>query len=216
MANNELINSIVDAITIQIHNGKSYVTEYELAVALKVSRTRLRECIQTLDTYGIINKRQKRGITLAQANQANVREAYQIREQLEKIISFEVLERVTAEDCDKLEEIDHRVMDAFRANDFPALLRHDLDFHHKYVEISGLKVATRIVRNLHFLNYAYMAPLMKRVDHVSEDVISHQPLISALRRREAGCHSLLKKHLQHSKKFLMKHCEEPVQRDIII
>ncbi len=216
MANNELINSIVDAITIQIHNGKPYVTELELSTTLNVSRTRLRECIQTLDTYGIINKRQKRGITLAQANHTNVREAYLIREQLEKIITFEVLERVTAEDCDKLEEIDRRMMEAFRANDFAALLRHDLEFHHSYVEISGLKVATRIVRNLHFLNYAYMAPLMTRIDHVPEEAISHQLIVDALRKREHGCHSVLKKHLQHSKKFLIRHCEESAPRDIII
>ncbi len=206
MANKELINSIVDAIIAEIHRGKSYVTEFDLSVTLKVSRTRLRESIQALQTYGIITKRQKCGITLAQPNRKNLNESYLLREMLGKLITDAVLKNITERDCDRLEKIDFRVIEAFRDQDYPALLRHDLEFHHTFVDIGQMRIASQILHNLHYLNYAYMAPLVQKINGASENHVSHQEIIDSLRHRDAACYKLVKQHLNHARKFLLKHC----------
>lgn len=206
MANKELINSIVDAIIAEIHRGKSYVTEFDLSVTLKVSRTRLRESIQTLQAYGIITKRQKCGITLAQPNRNSLRESYLLREMLEKFITDAVLKNVTERDCDKLEKIDSQVIEAMKEQDYPALLRHNLEFHHAFVDIGQMKIASQILRNLHYLNYAYMAPLIHKLNVTSEPQVSHREIIDSLRRRDTACYKLVKQHLNQGRKFLMKHC----------
>jgi DNA-binding GntR family transcriptional regulator len=209
MANKDLINSIVEAITTQIHQGKSYVTESDLSVTLKVSRTRLRESIQTLHTYGIISKRQKCGITLAQPDCQNLCESFILRETLGKLITDSVLKNITDSDCKKLEDIDRRLQDAHAKGNYPAVLRHDLEFHHAFTDIGEMKIASQILRNLHFLNYAYLAPLVTKLDDHSVSQLSHQEIVDSLRRRDPACHKLVRQHIQQGRKLLMKYYPTP-------
>lgn len=209
MANKELINSIVDAITAQIHNGKSYVTEFDLSLTLKVSRTRLRESIQTLHTYGIITKRQRCGIALARPNCSNLNESYVLREALEKLITGAVLKNATDADCKKLEDIDRRLREARSKRNCPAVLRYDLEFHHVFAEIGRMKIAAQILRNLHYLNYAYMAPLAAKLDDASLTQLSHQEIIKCLRRRDPSCGKAIRQHIRENRKLLMKYYSSP-------
>lgn len=140
MASYELIDSILNALTDRINIGNDYITETELSKSLRVSRTRLRESIQTLDSFGIIAKRQKRGITLAKASPRKVREAYVIRELLGKYITEEVIANCRDKDCDRLEEINEKFLEARDKRNYHEVLRRDLEFHRFFVGIAKLEI----------------------------------------------------------------------------
>ncbi len=210
MANYELIDSILGALTDRIHVGNDYITETDLSGSLKVSRTRLRESIQTLDSFGIIAKRQKRGITLAKASPKKVREAYIINELLGRYITEEVVANCRDKDCDRLEEINQKFLDARSRRSYAEALRHDLEFHRTFVGIAKMEIVAQIINNLSLLKFAYMVPLNRDgCGDICDKLCCHYDIVDALRQRDQSCFRLVKKHIRDSQKILMRHCGEP-------
>jgi biotin operon repressor len=83
MRNNPLLKTVMATIAEQTNGSKAYISEANLAQEISISRTRLRETLQTLNAYGIIEKRQKLGVAIKQVTYESVKETYELRELLE-------------------------------------------------------------------------------------------------------------------------------------
>ncbi|MGL4897483.1 MAG: GntR family transcriptional regulator, partial [Cetobacterium sp.] len=99
---------VYDYLKDEIVNGKikegSRIVEEEFAEKLNISRTPLREAIRMLELEGLIEAREKGGVTVPKTTKKDVEEVVKIRIALETVIFEELFERVTEKDIERLEE----------------------------------------------------------------------------------------------------------------
>ena len=92
-----------EIVTGNIKEG-SRIVEEEYAEKLDVSRTPLREALRMLELEGLIEARQKGGVTVSRTTKKDVEEVVKIRIALESIILEELFEKVTEDDINRLQE----------------------------------------------------------------------------------------------------------------
>ncbi len=203
MRNNPLLKAVITAIIEQTSDTKCYISETELAQTMAISRTRLRETLQTLNAYGIIEKRQKLGIAIKSVTRESVQETYELRELLEGHAIKVALEYITADDIQELDKFAKTITLADQVNDRLMAAQYDLKFHHKIIDISKLPLLKRILDNLHLIENSFV--------HVSDDKLHKQPnpyshsnIVTALKNRDKNCIKLLQQHIAWIKKREVK------------
>ncbi|MGL5151407.1 MAG: GntR family transcriptional regulator, partial [Clostridium sp.] len=106
--NKSIREQVYDYLKNEIVNGKikegSRVVEEEYAERLKVSRTPLREAIRMLELEGLVEAREKGGVTVPRTTKQDVEEVVKIRIALESVIFQELFEKIKPVDIKKLEE----------------------------------------------------------------------------------------------------------------
>jgi DNA-binding GntR family transcriptional regulator len=73
-----------------------------------VSRTPVREALQRLEALGLVSAVPNRGVRVRSISQAELREAYMIRAELESLATAEAARRITPADLARLDEAEER------------------------------------------------------------------------------------------------------------
>lgn len=208
MRNNPLLKTVMAAIAEQTNGSKAYISEANLAEAISISRTRLRETLQTLNAYGLIEKRQKLGIAIKPVTRESVQETYELRELLEGKAIKSALEYVTAEDITQLYNFEETIKLATQTGNWSMAMQYDLEFHRKIIDISRLTLLKRILDNLHLIENSFANVITNKPNkewHPAKlNKYSHHAIVDALAKRDTKCVNLLKKHIQWIKKEELK------------
>lgn len=128
-------------VTGQLSPG-ARVTENELAVKLKVSRTPVREALNRLERDGLVTGRPRQGYTVKHFDINMFREAFEVRELLDGYATELATEKITAADKQRLRDM---VRECERLASLPDRNRDDMfqelqigmDIHRAIAEISG-------------------------------------------------------------------------------
>jgi DNA-binding GntR family transcriptional regulator len=194
MRNNPLLKAVITAITEQTSGTKCYISEAELAQTMAISRTRLRETLQTLSAYGIIEKRQKLGIAIKSVTRESVQETYELRELLEGHAIKVALDYITADDIQELDNFAKTIKLADQINDRLMAAQYDLKFHHKIIDISKLPLLKRILDNLHLIENSFVHVTGEK-SHRQPNPYSHRDIVIALKNRDKKSIKLLQNHI---------------------
>ena len=116
----------------------SQLSEAELASRFGVSRGPVREALQRLIQEGLVRAEPHRGVFVPVLTEKDVRDIYLARDALESA----ALKQIIASDgsaavADELEKVVALMTEAEAADDWPAVGRHDLEFHTVLVAASG-------------------------------------------------------------------------------
>jgi DNA-binding GntR family transcriptional regulator len=197
MLKNAMIKTVMDQISERSHRANTYITEAELAEKVQISRTRLRETLQTLSAYGIVEKRQKRGVTLKAVTPESIRETYELRELLESHAAGYALEKVTAEDIKQLEELEEDLERATQMGYFDIAVNNDIKFHNKIIEISGLQLMNIILRSLSLMESSFRMTMPNGEWPAKKlNPNTHHAIIEALKNKDPECPTILRKHIE--------------------
>ena len=210
MRNNPLLKTVMAAIAEQTSGDKPYVAETKLAETISISRTRLRETLQTLSAFGIIEKRQKLGVTLKPITVESVQETYELREILESQAIKNALKHITAEDIVKLRNFEKTIKLATQMNDWNMATQYDLKFHHTIIDISKQPLLKRVLDNLHLIENSFIKGDVVETGMTGEwnphkmNPYSHHAIVDALENGDKKCINLLKKHIAWIKEKELK------------
>ncbi|MCF6175734.1 MAG: GntR family transcriptional regulator [Victivallaceae bacterium] len=208
MRNNPLLKTVMVAIAEQTSGSKAYVSETNLAEKISISRTRLRETLQTLNVYGLIEKRQKLGIAIRPVTRESVKETYELRELLEGQAMKSALEHVTAENITQLYNFEATIKLATQTENLAMATQYDLEFHRKIIDISGLTLLQQILDNLHLIENSFANVVAHEAEAAwhpeKPNPYGHHAIVVALEQRDPKCVNLLKKHIQWIKKQELK------------
>ena len=208
MRNNPLLKTVMTAITEQTNGSKAYISEANLAQEISISRTRLRETLQTLNAYGIIEKRQKLGVAIKQVTYESVKETYELRELLEGHAIKSALDHVTTEDITQLYSVEQTIKLATQVGNWEMAAQYDLKFHRKIIDIAGLTLLQRVLDNLHLIENSFANAVTSKPSEewhpVKFNSYTHHAIVDALANRDKKCVNLLKKHIQWIKKEELK------------
>ncbi|UOQ48621.1 GntR family transcriptional regulator [Gracilibacillus caseinilyticus] len=136
--NNKLVQKplsevISEEIRKRIWNGEiefgERLYEASLAEEFGVSRSSLREALQTLEFEGLLENKARRGTFVIKHSDEDVREIMEVRAILETQAFINASEVMTAEDFQQLSNIIDEMKELAKTDDWNAMFDLDLKFH---------------------------------------------------------------------------------------
>ncbi len=172
------------------------ITESEIAEALGVSRTPVREALNLFRSQGIL--RQNRGgsyvFTLPTLKQ--IEDIFEIRRVLEPLAAKKVIGNCTETDIDRLEAIVSKEDAALDAKDSSRFFQLNMEFRTTLFNLCGNERLAIIINN--FMDYIYFIGMLTlRKKSIREVVIQiHTKIILALKKKdETALVEVINEHL---------------------
>jgi DNA-binding GntR family transcriptional regulator len=161
----------------------------ELALALGVSRTPVKDALARLESEGIVEVQARRGTAISVPTPEGVAELYEVIRMIALFVVDPAIERATADDIAHLEALLDEVeaeIDGGVVQDYAKYLERDRAFHSYVVELAGNSRMLEIYRVTGLqMRLAYTAD-SHRIHDVSVAASEHRMIIDAFRRRSAS------------------------------
>jgi len=173
--------------------GDSIPKELELAQALGVSRTVIREALLRLRMMGLIESKKKKGSVITSPDlfgnmsksmnphildQETLREIFEIRLVLEIGMADFIFQRVTKEDIADLKRIVEKEPSATEAYLFNS--EQEIEFHGKLYEITGNATLKKFQKMLlPVFDYVHKSGLLKKQTNIKK-FVSHKGLVEII------------------------------------
>lgn len=187
--------------------GDSIPKELELAEAMGVSRTAIREALARLKMLGIVESRRNRGMILTQPDvlgnfkrvldpmlldSETLKDIFELRLVLEMGIADFLFLRKNEHNISELEQI---VRKEENTDDSLLKTKIDVEFHSKLYDISGNHTIQRFQKMLMpIFDYVYNGTISRK--SVVKDPITHRDLLECLKHENATAFkSKMKTHL---------------------
>ncbi|MBN9757519.1 Transcriptional regulator, GntR family [Pseudonocardia sp. Ae406_Ps2] len=162
----------------------------ELATLFGVSRTPIREAIRQLQNGGLIAVHPHRGAVVRVPAPWEVREAYEVRAELEALAARRAVARITREQLDELESDNREMYEQSAAQGegrTPVHRAANDAFHTLISEVAG---NARLTRSIEDINGAFPRNVSSQLivndsRHRDENFAEHERIIAALRAGDA-------------------------------
>ena len=178
--------------------GSSIPTEVELASALGVSRSVIREALVRLRMIGLIETKKHRGTIITNPNllallekrmipqvldDATLREVFELRLVLEIGMADLIMARVTPAQIAELKEIVANEPDLTTTLQFQ--IQHEINFHGKLYEITGNETLKKFQKMLlPVFDYVHQSGLLKKEVTIRK-YVSHKGLVDIIEHGSA-------------------------------
>ena len=191
----------------------SQLSEAELASRFGVSRGPVREALQRLIQEGLVRAEPHRGVFVPTLTEDDVKDIYLAREALESAAVKQII--ASAEPggaADALDEVVELMVTAEAADDWPAVGRHDLEFHTVLVAASGSERLQRMFSTV-ISETRLCLGVLTAADARSDLVGEHRQIATMIRSGETEkALAVLKQHFDDAVVTLRS--REPKQEDV--
>jgi DNA-binding GntR family transcriptional regulator len=159
------------------------LNEGELAKALGISRTPVREAINRLGTEGVVEIFPQRGAFVVQSTERDIFELFLIRENLEGLAARLASARIAESSLAKLEACIQGFQEPFNEKDIQRYAREDFKFHQSIVVLSDARRLIQLVSSLHDHIRIFRLTTRGMSDRMKSSLVEHQSIIEALRKK---------------------------------
>jgi DNA-binding GntR family transcriptional regulator len=204
-----LAEAVYESVSAALRRGQipsgSRLVEGDLAQALAVSRTPVREALQRLEGEGLVKPAANRGYVVADL-MADAEVVFLIRERLEGLAASRAarnmtlvqLETLQALQTEMVQVVESRVVDVERLVD----LNHE--FHKRITHASGSPRLVRLVDRLHPEYVSYQVIRSYDEEGRRRSINEHQAVLDALWNRDSAlADRLIQSHLEHGKAVVL-------------
>jgi DNA-binding GntR family transcriptional regulator len=190
---NALVDETAAAIRARIMSGEipigAQLRQADLAATLGVSRTPIREALRQLQAGGLIEVLPRRGAVVRVPAPWEVREAYEVRAELEGLACVRAVGEVTSEHLDELRRTIDVVREDPPASDgglSPTTAANDR-FHALIHEIAGNERLARTIRDINDAFPRNVSALVLRDNPRlrSNNLAQHEQIVEALAANDA-------------------------------
>ena len=191
------------------------IREEEVAAALGVSRTPVREAIQILVGEGLLLKEHSRSARVFRPSLADLQDIYDIRGPLEAMAARRAAEHGGPALADELAAMLDHLAEAEPGLTYSS--RHE-SFHLRLVEANGSERLTSLVRTLRAQSEPYVRLALQAADDFRKSASEHhRAIVQAIRDRDGErAYSLVAAHLRDSvsrvPRILSLSAEDPQDR----
>jgi DNA-binding GntR family transcriptional regulator len=200
----KLVGSLARRISAKIFAGEyppgSRLRQEALAEEFSVSRTPIREALRQLEVKGVIQHRPNQGAIVLAPNARDIRDAYQVRAELEGLAISLAIEWITDEQIERMrsaqkrfaEAVDKLTIAARKSNarthlkNVPNWVESNDEFHGVIIEASGNRRLKQMIRDLHlgFTRNIMLSALTMDGRRMRENVSQHEAILSATSRHD--------------------------------
>jgi GntR family transcriptional regulator, transcriptional repressor for pyruvate dehydrogenase complex len=205
------VNLVEFIINNKLQIGDSLPKELELATALGVSRTVIREALLRLRMIGLIESRKHRGAVLTNPDllslleksmipraldNGTLKEIFELRLVLEIGMADFIMQRVTREHILELREIVASEPDL--SNELKFEIEHEIKFHGKLYDITGNETLRKFQKLLlPVFDYVHKSGLLKKGVSVNK-FVSHKGIVDTIEHGSAEMlRNAMRNHLEN-------------------
>jgi DNA-binding GntR family transcriptional regulator len=172
------------------------ISEQEIALRYKVSRTPVRETFIHLAKEGLIQVFPQRETLVSRIDFARVEQEFFLRESLEMAVLEPFVEKGRPEDFITLDGLIQKQSIAFDHNDYIHFVDFDDDFHRTFFETAGQDLSWAVLANM-CGHYHRVRLLTIRLQGIAKDIVGqHKKLLGALKKKDpAAAREALRAHL---------------------
>jgi len=184
----------------------SPLSENQISAALELSRTPVREALSRLEREGLIRTVVGRGAFVAEVTPLDIREIYEIREQLEGHAVRVAATRLTDADLAALQQIVETTRRAMAAGDNRAAWECDVALHRKFLEATQNRRLITIVATLDDQMHRIRTMWTQTPAWQQDAMAEHEAIVAAVKRRDPdAAEAALRHHLRGSCEHAVRH-----------
>ncbi|MBK5346561.1 GntR family transcriptional regulator [Bacillus sp. TH44] len=179
-----VLNQLQDWIIEGVLRPDEKINDGELAEALGVSRTPVREALQILEISGLVEMVPGQKTKIAPIKLDDVSIIYETIAGLHSIIGKQALQKVTDADIKLLSEINDAFQQSIHEKDSKKALELDIRFHNTITSIAKNRYIEPFLENmqLHILRLEYL--FFQNFVPASQSIKEHHSIIQALQKQD--------------------------------
>ena len=162
------------------------MSEYELATQLDVSRTPVREALHRLASDGLVKNIANRGAFVVGLSPSDIREIYEIREQLEPYAAGVAAREMPESQIRELRRNLTTARALARAGDHEGTFESDVALHEEIVAVTGNARLIEILARLKDQVHRIRVVAGKDSTRIVETIAEHRAIIDAIADRDAN------------------------------
>ncbi|MET7017519.1 GntR family transcriptional regulator [Bacillus mycoides] len=179
-----VLNQLQDWIIEGVLRPDEKINDGELAEALGVSRTPVREALQILELSGLVEMVPGQKTKIAPIKLDDISTIYETMAGLHTIIGKQAIHRVTETDIIQLSEINDAFQHAIHEKNSKKTLELDIQFHNTITSIAKNPYLEPFLENmqLHVLRLEYL--FFQNFVPASQSIKEHHSIIQALQKQD--------------------------------
>lgn len=138
------------------------IVETKMAKDLCVSQAPVREALRELEAMGLVETKPYQGTFIRELTRERIREAYEVREILEKEAARRAAQRISKADLEKLDELVRDMEAAAREGDRSDFVAKDIHFHATILAAAGNELLYQIWANVRMGNFTLITTQLSR------------------------------------------------------
>ena len=183
----------------------SRIVETVYANKLHISRTPLREALRKLELDGLVHYEHRRGVIVCAFTLSDIEEVFTIRNSMMMLLLPSVVERVTEEDIDALNEIVAKMDQALEKNDCDALAIYNRQFHGTLEHISDKKRILSVIDGQEEYIIRFSAVAIASLKHRRAAQDEHHEIVRLLQAHDLeALKTLMQHHLDDSRESCLR------------
>ena len=157
--------------------------EIALAEKLGVSRTPIREAIRKLELEGLVVMAPRKGAKVASITERDLNDVLEVRKGMEELAIRLACERITPEELDELDKVEHKFLSLTENGDLTQLAEMDVAFHDIIYNATNNKRLVQLLSNLREQMYRYRIEYLKDIAVRRTLAQEHRAICEALRKK---------------------------------
>ena len=182
------------------------LTEQKLSERFGVSRTPIREILQDLENLGVIERRQKKGVTVRKPSLKELAEVYDVRSVLEGYAARMAVANATPEGIRELAASASRFTRGRKNGDIQACEEANIAFHTKIIVMAGNDLLLSMMDQFNVIRRAFW--LTHGLTWDDRDYLTpypHEAIVGKLESGDTdGCDVLMQAHIRTGKNRLIE------------
>lgn len=186
--------------------ARSRLVESELADALGVSRTPVRDALRRLESDGLVHSEPNRGYVVADLME-DVAHVFLIRERLEGLAAGMAAETITRPELEELDALQAEMEDVLKSvpTDIERLVELNGRLHQRITEASRSARLIRLIERLHPQYMSYQVLRLYSDDERRRSIREHREVLDALWQRDSeAAERVINRHLEHGKGVVLR------------
>ncbi len=184
------------------------LNEVELAGALGISRTPVREALNRLEKEGLVQIFPQRGAYVVQFSPDDIYELFLIRENLEGLAAYLAAERMNEETLARLSSLMQGFSEPYSEKDIQRYAREDFKFHQAIITLSGSRRLTALVSTLHDQIRMFRLTSLGLSGRMKTSLSEHVQITKALQAGNSEeCERRMRQHIRHVRDGVMANVE---------
>lgn len=198
-------HSISQALRAGRFEANSRLVESELAEALGVSRTPVRDALRRLESDGLVRSEPNRGYVVADLME-DVVHVFLIRERLEGLAAAMAADTITRPELEELDALQAEMEQLLAAvpADIDRLVELNGRLHQRITEASRSPRLIRLIERLHPQYMSYQVLRIYSDDERRRSIREHREILDALWQRDSDtAERVIHLHLEHGKEVVL-------------
>lgn len=181
------------------------LNEGELAAALGISRTPIREAINRLEKEGLVKIVPQRGAFVVQFTEKDIYEIFLIRENLEGLAAYLAAGKAAEKDLARLEAAVEGFSEPFDEKEIQRYAREDFKFHQTVVQFSEAHRLIGLISTLHDFIRIFRLTTVGFSGRMKSSLEEHRGLFEAMRqRRPEEAERRMREHIRNVRDGVME------------